>query len=447
MSKRDIRKALRALAQDMSANEELDPQAAHPWKTVPQHLHHLVPGETVPGSPPSLVMSLRTYRLYRQTLDLLLAERRRRYLSDAKSDRELENSLWSFCCEIALDDSFRAPEAQKTKVEVFAKAIDIPCVDYEVLVHITGLAIPDRLTLDEVELVRGSPTLLKEWDIWSDPWRPQWRGHTVARIEVRGGTPRAARHRALERASMLCDELKMALSSSINAPLDDIDVAFGTGWNVVRGDGAWLHQPGRLTPKPVRWHRDLLRAALEHLVPLYDLRATGRPRVQERVDLAIRWFGMARSVGTPLAMKLIALFSGLEAILVEGEGERMKGAALAIRAALLSIAIDGHFRNPGETLALYRDRSELVHGARTAADEEALRRTLSVASEALRNYIAIANREATIRSHKRLLDSIADAPTLADLKGWIEDHRPWGERQLLAATDRLTEQRSASLAS
>ncbi len=146
---------------------------------------------------------------------------------------------------------------------------------------------------------------------------------------------------------------------------------------------------------------------------------------------------MARSLGVPWAMKLIAMFSGLEAILVKGESERLKGAAVAIRAALLSIAIDGHFRDPGEAFALYRDRSELVHGARTAADEKAFRQTLSVAFEALRNYIAISNREATTQSHKRLLDSLADDETLADLKGWIEGNRPWGERELLSLVDGL----------
>lgn len=240
---------------------------------------------------------------------------------------------------------------------------------------------------------------------------------------------------------MLCDELRIALSSSINAPLDDIDLAFGTGWNVVRGNGAWMHQPGRRVGKPVRWHADSLRAALDFLAPLYDLRATERPDVRARVELAIRWFGMARSVGAPWAMKLIAMFSGLEAILVKGDSEGLKGAAVAIRAALLSIAIDGHFRDPGEAFALYRDRSELVHGARIAADEEAFRRTLSVASEALRNYIAIANREATVQSHKRLLDSVVDDEPLADLKKWIEEYRPRGERDLLSATDGLIERR------
>ena len=241
---------------------------------------------------------------------------------------------------------------------------------------------------------------------------------------------------------MLCDELRIALSSSINAHLDDIDLAFGTGWNVVRGNGAWIHQPGRRVGKPVPWHADSLRAALDFLAPLYDLRATERADVRERVELAIRWFGMARNVGAPWAMKLIAMFSCLEAILVKGEGERLKGAAVAIRAALLSIAIDGHFRDPGEAFALYRDRSELVHGARTVADEKAFRRTLSVASEALRNYIAIANREVTVQSHKRLLDSLADDETLADLKKWIEEYGPWGEQELLTATNRLMERRS-----
>ena len=437
MAEREIRKALRTLAKDLRVKEQLDPEAPHPWKTIPQHLHHLVPGDTVPGSPPSLAMSLRTYRLYRQTLDLLLAERRRRYLSDVKSDRELENSLWSFCCEIVLDDSFRAPAAQKSKVEAFMEEIDIPCLEYEAIVQITGIAIPHHITLGEVELLRGSPTLLKEWDLWSNPWHPQWRGQTVARLSVIGGTPRAARYRALDRVSMVCDELRVALSASINAQFDDIDLAFGTGWNVVRGNGSWMHQPGRRLRKPVRWHADSLRTALDYLVPLYDLRATARANVQERVELAIRWFGIAWTVGAPRGMKLIALFAGLEAILVTGEGERMKGAALAIRAALLSIAMDGHFRNPGEALALYRDRSELVHGARTAVQEEAFRRTFSVASEALRNYIAIANRKIEIHNHKRLLDSLTDNETLSDLKQWIEGYSPWGEKDLLTATNQL----------
>ena len=47
-------------------------------------------------------MSPRTYWPYRETLDLLLSDRRRRYLWDAKSDQELEDTLWSFCCEIVL---------------------------------------------------------------------------------------------------------------------------------------------------------------------------------------------------------------------------------------------------------------------------------------------------------------------------------------------------------
>ena len=437
MAEREVRKALMTLAQDLRVKEQPDAEAPHPWKTIPQHLHHLVPGKIVPGSPPSLGMSRRTYRLYRRTLALLLAERRRRALSDVKSDRELGNSFWSFCCEIVLDDSFRAPAAQKSKVEAFMEEIDIPCLEYEAIVQVTGIAVPHHITLGEIELIRGSPTLLKEWDLWSNLRRPQWRGQTVARLRVTGGTPRAAQYRALDRVSMVCDELRIALSASINANVDDIDLAFGTGWSVVRGNGAWMHQPGRLLRKPVRWHADSLRTALAYLVPLYDLRATARANVQERVEIAIRWFGVSWTVGAPWSMKLIALFAGLEAILVKGEGERMKGAALAIRAALLSIAMEGHFRDPGEALALYRDRSELVHGARTAVHQEAFRRTFSVASEALRNYIAIANREMEIHNHKRLLDSFADNETLSDLKRWIEGYSPWGEKELLAATNRL----------
>ena len=382
-------------------------------------------------------MSPPTYRLYQETLGLLLAERRRRYLSDARSDRDLETSFWSLCCELVLDSTFHAPAAQKSKIETFMTEISIPCLEFEAIVQITGIAFPQPATLGDVEFIRGSPTLLKEWDLWSHPWRPQWRGQTVARMKVKGGTLRAAQYRALERASMLCDELRIAHSSSLMVHLDDIDLAFGTGWNKVRGNGSSIHRPGRLAGKPVLWNEESFRAALDYLTPLYDLRATARPDVQERVELAIRWFGMARSVGTPWAMKLIALFAGLEAILIKGEGEQRKGAALAIRAALLSIARDGHFRDPGEALVLYRDRSELVHGARATADEGLFRRTFSVAADALRNYITVATRDTHIQSHRSLLDALANPEPLADLKLWVEDYRPRGEQELLTGIERL----------
>ena len=111
---------------------------------------------------------------------------------------------------------------------------------------------------------------------------------------------------------------------------------------------------------------------------------------------------------------------------------------MAIRAALLSIAIDGRFSDPGMAFDLYRDRSELVHGARTAADEKAFQRTLSVAEEALQNYIAIANRKIEIRHHKRLLNFLADDETLSGLTQWIEEYGPWGEQDLLSAIKGMT---------
>ena len=87
VAEREIRKALTALARDLRVNEQPGPGTPHAWKTIPQHLHHLVPGETIPGSPPSLVMSLGTDRLYRQALDLLLPNDAGGPSRDVRSDR------------------------------------------------------------------------------------------------------------------------------------------------------------------------------------------------------------------------------------------------------------------------------------------------------------------------------------------------------------------------
>ena len=436
VTENQIRKALRTLAADLRKRGEPDPESSFMDKMVPPHLHSLVPEAPRHCGDRSLHLSGQTYWNYRQALELLLTHRRNRYLSNPKADRELEDQFWSLCCELALDDSYRSTATQNSRIKAFMDSVRLPDREYEAIVQIQGISIPRRTLMGDVELVRGSPTLLREWDRWSGPLRPPWRGQTVARLTVTAGTIDAARRYALDRISMTCDELRISFPAIILTRIADEQVAFKTGWNALRGNGSTLYQPSLRHGKPVRWDHTF-DASIEFLLPVYDLRATARTSIQKRADLAIRWFGMSWNAGTPWAMRIVGLFSGLEALLIKGESEPRKGALLAVRNALLSIAVEGHFINPEIAFSLYYLRSQLVHGARTTAEETHFHRTFSLAAEALKNYACVANRDANIRKHSKLLDRIADTQVLDRLKGWVEYYRPWGYEELLKEIEKM----------
>ena len=415
LNDRRIRKALRTLAHNLRANEPINHDSSFTSKTIPTHLHSLVPDAFPRERTPALHLTGRAYWSYHEALNLLLEHRRSRYLSDTQADRNLTELLWSLCCEISLDDRFESTALQNARILSFISDVDIPDKEYEAIVQIHGISISRRSWLGDVELIRGSPTLLREWNLWSRGRRPQWRSQTIARMTVHGGNIKAARRFAIDRASMICDELRIAFPSITLARIVDWQVAFQPGWHALRGNSKWMNQLRRLRGKPVQWDQSF-DDAREFLEPLYKLRATARPNIQRQVELAVRWFGMSWNAETPWAMKLVALVAGLEALLIKGEHEPRKGALLAIRHTLLSIAVKGHFADPTIALSLYYYRSELVHGARTTANERDYLRAFSLASEALQNYVSLANQDTDVHRHSKLLDLIADPQNLGKLE-------------------------------
>lgn len=99
------------------------------------------------------------------------------------------------------------------------------------------------------------------------------------------------------------------------------------------------------------------------------------PGLRERIDMCLEWLDVAaRSDRWPIIIP--AAFSAMEAILVPekaGLKAGLKAGVVMVRSVAVHVAMDQRFFDPGEVMAGYQLRSDLVHGTPTpdVLDKEA----------------------------------------------------------------------------
>jgi hypothetical protein len=111
------------------------------------------------------------------------------------------------------------------------------------------------------------------------------------------------------------------------------------------------------------WDLELDDALLRHALSqeISTLPHVPTNDVERRAHLALRWFERAQLAVDPI-LELLYLFFALEAILGDSS-QRLKGAALAVRRAVLDLLVNDGFAHPARTFVLYDQvRSAAVHG-------------------------------------------------------------------------------------
>jgi hypothetical protein len=120
---------------------------------------------------------------------------------------------------------------------------------------------------------------------------------------------------------------------------------------------------GWTSPAEEGWELELDEALVRHATSqqISTLPAEGRNEVEDRAERALEWFERGQLAVDPI-VRLLFLFSALEAILGD-RSEKLKGHALAVRRAMLSLLTSGGFRHPKSTYLLYDEaRSYAIHG-------------------------------------------------------------------------------------
>lgn len=173
------------------------------------------------------------------------------------------------------------------------------------------------------------------------------------------GTNRA---RMVERARVIAEHALRVLRATLREArfMPDEQLRFRLGeafWFADSVGAGWAMSPG------AGWDLELDEALLSHAVSqeISTLPHSPTNDVERRAHLALRWFDRAQLAVDPI-LELLYLFFALEAILSDSS-EGLKGAALAVRRAVLALFVNDGFTHPARTFVLYdRVRSAAVHG-------------------------------------------------------------------------------------
>jgi hypothetical protein len=337
---------------------------------------------------------------YQEAQTIVLADLRFEYLDQ----REAADALWRFVCRCHAD---RTRDHVALFIEEHAREIlDLTC--YLPVEHLIVK------TKSNAAGLRMLPTTSDEIPQRGRRFALDPPVGCVIAVHVSG----TSYERMAERARALAEHglrvLRIALRASPG--IHDDQLRFGLGEAYAFDDrlSGWARRPGSpyslaLTDSGV----ELVRSQ-----PVAALLPVSRNKLERKADLAVRWMERAWLATEPL-VRLLYLFFALESLLGD-TGESQKAGLIALRRAMLSVAMGRGFVNPSRTYWLYEKvRSAAVHGSEPLEVSDAdVTLFASDVREALDDYLRYGQNQGFTRQ-SQLVDALDHHPDRPHLIEWI----------------------------
>jgi hypothetical protein len=311
----------------------------------------------------ALLISGDSYRAFRTALAYLEAEGELEHLTS----KDIDASLWEFCCELFLDrDEYQKQGPRHQRVKAYLDNITKAHTDFEVVVLLENISVESPLTFDGVRFEHWTERQAKEWQAFDKDLTADFVDRPVAIAVVKAGHVDWAVSRAQRKIDEALDALRFGFRASIMIRVRDNELMMRQGdRQLVKAEslGRWQKWNVSNRPSPTPLNRTSIDRTLTYLRPLSTLLARDglSSKVKDRFRLALHWLGAAVA-RRDHDEKVIDLCTAFEALFCD-KSDKRKGELISLRAMLLQCAATGGFSDTFPLLRLYELRSSLVHGS------------------------------------------------------------------------------------
>lgn len=293
-----------------------------------------------------------------------------------------------------------------------------------VYLGVEHLQLPHGTVVGDVRFIEPSsdPELLESFARFGEA-----APSLLCEVEVTAGTADLLRDRARDIAETALGLVRQQNLFGFNAKiyLDQVLYRLDGTWtwrddSEFARSGWWREKPHPIPMDLAHPNGEQWRGKLGELSDLYSAVSPG---LRSRVDTCIDWLDVA-ALSDRWRIVIPAIFSGMEALLVP-ETVGLKAEIVTVRSVAVHAALDHGFFDPGEIMAAYRLRSDLIHGTPTseilekdATDFAEFRRLW--AFRVLCDYLELV--EAIAATDVRAVVSYLDSGKCNDVCTWLDEH-------------------------
>ena len=320
-----------------------------------------------------------------------------------------------------------APNARPAGRKFAAETLDAMAQEplrRTVYLGVEHLQLPHDTVVGHVRFIdpASDPELLESFTRFGDA-----APSLVCEVAVTGGTSDILRDRARNIAETALGLVRQQNLFGFNAKIYLDQVLYRLDGKWTWRDGSEFARAGWWREKPIPIPMDLAHPNGEQwragLAELSDAYSAVPPGLRSRVDTCIDWLDVA-ALSDRWRIIIPAIFSGMEALLVP-ETIGLKAEIVTVRSVAVHAALDHGFFDPGEIMAAYRLRSDLIHGTPTwdvlEKDGTHLAESRGLwAYRVLRDYLELIR--AIGATGVREVVATLDGGKCNDVCTWLEEH-------------------------